>query len=88
MIKEESERCEFDKTVARLGLLPVEYESSAELKKWTFEHRNQFYVPTRLLSAWKMSTLWDEAEKPTKLVQDTATELLGTEEAVPDVPIQ
>jgi hypothetical protein len=63
--------CSFDKQVALLGLMPNEYETSAELKAWCKQNKETFYVPTVLMTAWGFTTQWDVAEKPSKLEPDT-----------------
>jgi hypothetical protein len=42
----------FDEIVGRMGLLPEQYVSSAELKEWVRANRGQKYVPIDLLMAW------------------------------------
>jgi hypothetical protein len=42
----------FDHVVLRLGLSPSQYANSAELKDWVRKHKDEKYVPPRLLELW------------------------------------
>ena len=44
---------EFEHLVAMLGLSPEQYESSTVLKEWARKNKNDKYVPTELLEAWR-----------------------------------
>ena len=80
--------CRFEIEAERLGLTEAEYESSAELRAWAFENRNTYYVPTALLTAWRLTTVYDDGVKDTKLVTDSSEDILdqpATEEVVENV---
>ena len=62
--------CAFELEANRLGLSPEQYEASPELKAWCYEMRHSKYVPSVLLSVWKMTTQWDVERKPIKLIED------------------
>jgi hypothetical protein len=42
----------FEQVVFELRLTPAQYESSAELKRWVQQYKDQKYVPVDLLKAW------------------------------------
>jgi hypothetical protein len=42
----------FEHVVRRLGLLPSQYATSAELKEWVRKNKDQKYVPPYLLDLW------------------------------------
>jgi hypothetical protein len=65
--KTEVSLCKFEIEVERLGLTLDQYVDSAELKTWVKENLNTYYVPTVLLTAWHLTTLWDEGTKQSKL---------------------
>jgi hypothetical protein len=46
---------EFEMQARHLHLMPETYTSSAELRRWCEENKNQYYVPEWLLKAWKIS---------------------------------
>ena len=46
----------FDQVVLRLGLSPSQYANSAELKDWVRRHKDEKYVPSRLLELWGFDT--------------------------------
>ena len=70
--------CRFEIEVARLGLSESDWEGSAELKAWCHANKDTYYVPTSLLTAWGMSTIYDDA-KPTVLVKDNSEAILDGE---------
>jgi len=45
----------FEEIVKTLRLSPAEYQHSAQLKDWVQKNKDQKYVPSTLLSAWKMT---------------------------------
>jgi hypothetical protein len=46
---------EFEMQVRHLRLAPEEYVTSARLRDWCEENKNQHYVPEWLLKAWNIS---------------------------------
>ena len=56
----------FDQVVLRLRLSPSQYAYSAELKDWVRRHKDEKYVPPRLLELWgfDVETELDAAKKP------------------------
>ena len=42
----------FEHVARRLGLLPSQYATSAELKEWVRKNKDQKYVPPYLLDLW------------------------------------
>jgi hypothetical protein len=59
----------FDQIVQRLGLSPSMYAASAELKEWARKHKDDNYVPPRLLELWGFEVNVDIVEllrKPPK----------------------
>ena len=46
----------FELLVQKLHLKPDEYLSSESLRRWAAKHRNNRYVPERLLEAWALET--------------------------------
>ncbi|HET9409133.1 MAG TPA: hypothetical protein VFO39_17955 [Candidatus Sulfotelmatobacter sp.] len=47
-----SEATSFDHVVAILGLAPEQYKSSAALKEWVRQNKDEKYVPPDLLKHW------------------------------------
>lgn len=45
----------FEHLVAMLGLAPGEYEDSTALREWARKNKNDRYVPSELLQAWKFT---------------------------------
>jgi hypothetical protein len=45
----------FEEIVKTLRLAPAEYQHSVQLKDWVQKHKDQKYVPSSLLQAWKMA---------------------------------
>lgn len=48
-------RTSFEQVVASLHLSPEEYEHSTLLKEWVLKHKDDKYVPPRLLEAWGLA---------------------------------
>lgn len=42
----------FEQVVQRLGLSPSKYATSAELKEWARQNKDEKYVPSKLLDLW------------------------------------
>lgn len=42
----------FDQVVEHLGLSPRQYAASTELNEWARQHKDEKYVPPRLLDLW------------------------------------
>jgi hypothetical protein len=53
----------FDKEVERLRLTEESYAKSQQLRVWRQRHRDQCYIPERLLKAWGL--IVDTWEDPT-----------------------
>jgi len=55
-----------DQVALRLGLSPSQYANSAELKDWVRRHKDEKYVPPRLLELWGLDaeTELDAVKKP------------------------
>jgi len=49
----------FEEIVKTLRLSPGEYQQSAQLRDWVQKHKDQKYVPSSLLQAWKMAVRGD-----------------------------
>jgi hypothetical protein len=45
----------FEEVVKRLGLSPDEYLDSPQLKDWVRKNKDEKYVPSDLLKAWKIN---------------------------------
>ncbi len=54
-----SEATSFDHVVAILGITPEQYRTSAALKEWVRQNKDEKYVPPELLKYWGFSV--DEA---------------------------
>ena len=46
--------CSFDSLVKTLNLTPDQYESSAELKRWSEHNKDSKYIPQELLQFWNI----------------------------------
>jgi hypothetical protein len=60
----------FEALAKQLGLGESQWATSAELRHFAEQYRDVYYVPEHLLTAWHLTTIWDEGIKPTKLVPD------------------
>jgi hypothetical protein len=61
----------FEYIVRHLHLSPEEYATSAELKEWVRENKDQKYVPTELLEIWRFDvnvTIYEPEKKKTKRI--------------------
>jgi hypothetical protein len=59
----------FEQIVQRLGLSPSKYATSAELKEWVCQNKDEKYVPPRLLDLWGFEVkvgLAEPLKKPPK----------------------
>lgn len=75
--KSEVKLSRFEVLAKQLGLAEPQWVFSKELREFAQQYCDQYFVPEYLLSAWRIGTVWDNAEKPTKLVSDDV--------AVPDI---
>jgi len=44
--------CAFERQIARLGLQPEQYKTSAKLREWCVKNRRSHFIPEELLRAW------------------------------------
>ena len=73
----------FETLAAQLGLKEPQWVHSEELQAFAKEYRDMYFVPEVLLHTWGITTIWDEARKPTQLVPDESIDLLVDTEDEP-----
>ena len=49
----------FEEVVKKLRLSPSQYEGSIHLQEWARKNKDQKYVPSNLLRAWKLDVKAD-----------------------------
>jgi hypothetical protein len=54
----------FEEVVRMLRLSPGEYEGSIQLKAWVQKNKDQKYVPSSLLQAWRVEVKEDSFNSP------------------------